>query len=216
MWISILPMSREYPEIWDDLQVPSFINKDDLIDKINMDCAELELVYSDPVLLKYMIKNWSHTEQHVWEKLADTMDLQYNPIYNLDVTWEETRTPDLIRTRTPNLTETRSPDLTNQRTNDDTITDKVQGFNDTDWADARRTSSGGNVTDHQSGVEQTQHTGNETETEKGKEVTVNRRFGNQGVTMTQDMIEKERDVVQFNLYDYICKSFKNRFCLLVY
>ena len=209
-------MSREYPEIWDDLQVPTAISKSDLIDKINFECAELELVYSDPTILKYMIRNWSRTEQHIWEKLADTMDLEYNPIFNLDVTWEETRTPDLIRTRTPNLTETRTPDLTTTRKTDDTITDAVQGFNDADWSNARRTSTGGNITDSESGVEQTQHTGNETETEKGKEVTINRRYGNQGVTMTQDMIEKERDVVQFSLYDYICKSFKNRFCLLVY
>lgn len=40
--------------------------------------------------------------------------------------------------------------------------------------------------------------------------------GNIGVTTTQQMIEAERDVVKFNIYDYIIDSFKRRFCLLIY
>lgn len=40
--------------------------------------------------------------------------------------------------------------------------------------------------------------------------------GNIGVTTTQQMIEQERNVVLFNVYDYIVESFKKRFCILVY
>lgn len=40
--------------------------------------------------------------------------------------------------------------------------------------------------------------------------------GNIGVTTTQQMIEAERNVVKFNLYEYIIESFKLRFCILVY
>lgn len=40
--------------------------------------------------------------------------------------------------------------------------------------------------------------------------------GNIGVTTTQQMIEQERKVVEFNIYDYITESFKKRFCILVY
>lgn len=40
--------------------------------------------------------------------------------------------------------------------------------------------------------------------------------GNIGVTTTQQMIEQERGVVEFNIYDYIIESFKKRFCILVY
>lgn len=39
--------------------------------------------------------------------------------------------------------------------------------------------------------------------------------GNIGVTMTQDMIMKQRDIL-VNIYDFIINDFKNRFCLLVY
>lgn len=40
--------------------------------------------------------------------------------------------------------------------------------------------------------------------------------GNIGVTSTQHLIEEERAVAQFNIYDAISSDFKNRFCLMVY
>lgn len=42
-----------------------------------------------------------------------------------------------------------------------------------------------------------------------------RAYGNIGVT-TQQMLQSERDIVQFNIYDFIADSFKNEFCLLIY
>ena len=43
-----------------------------------------------------------------------------------------------------------------------------------------------------------------------------RMWGNIGVTTTQQMIEEQRNVVKFNMMDYIIDSFIKRFCLLVY
>ena len=43
-----------------------------------------------------------------------------------------------------------------------------------------------------------------------------RMWGNIGVTTTQQMIEEERRVSEFNIADYIIDSFKRRFCLLIY
>lgn len=46
--------------------------------------------------------------------------------------------------------------------------------------------------------------------------TTKHEFGNIGLTTTQSMIESERNLVKFNIYDLIIDSFKARFCLLVY
>lgn len=43
-----------------------------------------------------------------------------------------------------------------------------------------------------------------------------RAHGNIGVTTTQQMIESERNVVKFHVYDYIAREFESQFCLLVY
>lgn len=45
---------------------------------------------------------------------------------------------------------------------------------------------------------------------------ISKVWGNVGVTTTQEMIEAERRVSEFNISDYIIDSFKRRFCLLVY
>ncbi len=262
--LSIIAVTEFEPSIWNDFHVPSPLDEETARNKILLDCGELELLYSDPELLKYMITNWCMTESHIWQKLADTLDLEYNPIYNLDVTWEETRTPNLTKTRTPDLTETETPNLTETRTPNitegrkpnltetrtpnttetetptDTNTEAVAGFNSSTFENSRKTTRGGNITTTTTGTDTVTTTGTDnttttgtdtvkttgsrtktergtdTERETGTETVTTRRYGNQGVTMTQDMIQKEREVALFNLYDYISKSFKNRFCLLVY
>ena len=40
--------------------------------------------------------------------------------------------------------------------------------------------------------------------------------GNIGVTTTQQMIQEERDIADFDLYKIIIEEFKNRFCIMVY
>ena len=43
-----------------------------------------------------------------------------------------------------------------------------------------------------------------------------RRTGNIGVTATQDLLQKERDIADFSIIRFITESFKNRFCLMIY
>lgn len=40
--------------------------------------------------------------------------------------------------------------------------------------------------------------------------------GNIGVTTSQQMLESERELVKFNIYDYIADSFHSEFCLYLY
>lgn len=55
-----------------------------------------------------------------------------------------------------------------------------------------------------------------TSTDTGKHTSKLRAYGNIGVTTTQQMIEAQREVVKFNIYDYIVEQFKLKFCVLVY
>lgn len=50
----------------------------------------------------------------------------------------------------------------------------------------------------------------------GTEAITTRSRGNIGVTTSQQMIEQEREVVQFNMYHYITRSFIDRFCIELY
>jgi hypothetical protein len=46
--------------------------------------------------------------------------------------------------------------------------------------------------------------------------TTSNAYGNIGVTTTQQMIDQERNILEFNMYNYIVNSFKMRFCITVY
>jgi hypothetical protein len=54
-------------------------------------------------------------------------------------------------------------------------------------------------------------------THSGDTVTHSATYhGNIGVIPTQELIERERKVVDFDLYLYICKDFKRNFCIMIY
>lgn len=172
-----------YPDIFDGFEVPSHISKQAVIENIIYNCAELELLYSKPDLLKSMIRNWTIIHLPEWKALQDTLEYDYNPIWNVDGTETETETRDL---KTVNAGE---------------LTQSVKGFNDSnidEYANKAKDESSG----------ESAYTGTITR--------VKNRGGNIGVTMTQQLIQAQRDIVQFNVTDVILKSFKNNFCILVY
>lgn len=53
-------------------------------------------------------------------------------------------------------------------------------------------------------------------TEKGQQVVTRVEQGNIGVTTTQQMIQAERDIVVFSLYDVIVESYCENFCLPIF
>ena len=57
---------------------------------------------------------------------------------------------------------------------------------------------------------------NEKNNVKNKEIKKGRAHGNIGVTTSQQMLESERNVANFNIYDYITNQFKQEFCLCLY
>ena len=94
--LSILGLYNYDPSIFDDMQLPldenldeTLIDRQTLIDTICLQNAELELLYSDPLTLRKMIGLWSRTSAYTWEKLAKTLTLEYNPIWNKDGTITE-------------------------------------------------------------------------------------------------------------------------------
>ena len=48
MWIGIVTMTKNYPEIWDEFITPANVDRKTTIDTICLDLAELDLLYDDP------------------------------------------------------------------------------------------------------------------------------------------------------------------------
>ena len=243
-WISILGMYEYKPDLFDGFNVPEGINKENVVNNILINCAELEIIYSQPDILKMAIDIWSDSNQITWNKLYKTMTVEYNPIWNVDADVEEITQGGREKTgtgsdnRTVNLKDKRTVDLHDNETinthDNETVnitdTHSVQGFNSSNWAEASKDVKSGTDNVAHSGTDNIAHTGTETldhtgtdnrtlsnaETESTSGSIKTRRTGNIGVTTTQQMLEQERAIAQFNMIEFITESFKKRFCLMIY
>ena len=223
--LSFLGLYRADDQLFSMLQVPAGVNKDLLIDNLLLDSAELEVVYPDPDFMKNALGIYSQRQLKVWENLAKTFDLQYNPIWNVDGVTKEKESRDLKHADKGSETksDSRSGTETESGTgsNSSTLTVERAGFNSSSYgADEKQTASGtakSDVTrkDNSSGTEtrNDERSGSDTGTIQRETV----RTGNIGVTTTQQMLREELEIrPQLNIYKYIIEDLKSRFCLLVY
>ncbi len=209
--------------LFDGFDVPKGLVKQIAIDAILMRTRELEILYPDFNYMKNRITIWSNKYQINWKKLYDTTVLEYNPIENYDrmEDWTDTddETSTSARDNTRNTTNTIKNTSTNEVMNSVNVTDQNTAFN-AGLADHAKQITDGDTTENGS-ITNTE-TGKDTENENvnggrtGRHTRVGRAHGNIGVTTSQQMIQSERDVVVFNLYDVIAESFIENFCLMVY
>lgn len=203
-WLSILGLYEYDDTIFNNMYVPAGMDKDLLVNNILMECAELEILLPEPDVLRRAIGFWSRSQAKVWDKLYESTQFVYNPIWNKDGVIKETETHNLSEIH--DLTATR--DL--KGTLDATDTDKRAAYNSSSFQNQDQTTLDHDTTD----------TGTVKDTGTLKDTgTITRdrtEQGNIGITTTQQMIKEEREVDQFSIYDYIVRSFKERFCILVY
>lgn len=192
MLLSIMGLYEYDNNIFQGLQVPEGLNRESVINEILLQCAELEIVYPSIDIMKLAITTWSVANQYTWQKLYDTMVVEYNPIWNVDASVTDI------------LSGSENRDISRSGSGDLTSTESVKGFNSDTWAESRK-----NTQD-----------ASDSETVDDdlikSETRTQQRTGNIGVTTTQQMLEQERAIAEFNMISYIAQSFKQRFCLLIY
>lgn len=238
--LSILGLFQWDNGIFDLFEIPDELDLDILKDNILSELAELEILYTNPTVMKSLIGIWSKKQKPVWEKLYETTQYDYNPIENYN------------RTETSNdsgskQTGTSGSDTTNGSTGtingghdtvagqsletmggtDDNLhkiasydeTDLIDQYSDTTTYGKTRNESHSNTTTYgktENSSGQSTTTYGKTETESNSGTHSMNAHGNIGVTTTQGMIRQEREIDKFNLYNYIIEEFKMRFCILVY
>ena len=164
----------------DGVEHTATIAADKIVDNILSDCAELEVLYTQPDYMKFAIGNWWTRKASIYSSLLETTLYKYDAIANYDRREEWTDDSEGSSTATSNAT------------------GKQAGYNSQELV----TSDGSDSSGSSSGTSKSKHVG-----------TVS---GNIGVTTTQKMIEEQREIVNYCVYDVIIDSFQRRFCLLVY
>lgn len=188
-----LPAVEDLPE--DDplfIEDPQPLDKSVLIGNILAELGEMSLVYSDPDTFKKMIEIWSAMNAGTWLELWKTLLYKYNPIWNKDGTYTETKSGS---GRVAGGTKT---DYGRTQQHD------VTGYDTNSYSPDTKDTAGGTDTVTTGSMYSNGETLTRTEQ------------GNIGVTSTQELIERQRNVVQFNMYTFITESFKERFCVMTY
>lgn len=234
--LSLLGLYNYDNTVLDQLTLPAALNKSLVKDNILMETAELEILYPDPNILKYMIGIWSKRRVKIWEDLYDTTVLVYNPIWNKDGTITETETEGVNRkadnTETRNLTgsrnETRNLAGSSNETKNlaDSMAHDVFGYNSSTAAhqsvDTGSNTGTDNISTTNTGTDNIALTDSGTVKNNGtgsedRNLTRTRvEQGNIGVTSTQQLIKEQRDVVEFSVIEKIIDDFKQQFCICVY
>ena len=198
--------------LFDGMVLPEGVDKDLVIDTIMQKYGDSPLDHEDPAYIKYYIPVWSKRNLDSWTKLFATLSFDYNPLENalLDETTEETRNIDRKQDRTG----TASMENSGTTGVNKTAEHLVSAENASDYQpDSRDTGTEQTTAAQTTGTDSTENTTEQTaETVK----TTYNRHGSIGVVTPQNMIQQEREVDKFVIYDYIADSFRDTFCLLLY
>lgn len=206
-----------FDELVDKTDLNDFINNDN-VDTLNQDyyLSHSNDKYVSPFVEKLYDDGKSATEITSfvasivynrfgvkWKKIYDALMTEYNPLENYSM--EEERTPDLSFEETQN----EKSDIKTER--ETSATNSYKGFNASDPVVVNKTD--GNEDVETSGAKldnevskTTTHTGSETLT----------RSGNIGVTTSQQMLESEFKVRQYDFYKMIYNDIDSVLCLSVY
>lgn len=148
---------------------------------------------------------YGKSHKYEYNKLVDTLSLEYNPIENYSMVEKGTDT------RTPNITQTNKGTNTNTAGVDTAITTGKTTFDKSDsFINDTKTTNTGTNTDTQD-IDTTVTTAGNEKTEH--ELT---RSGNIGVTTSQQMIESERKLAMFSVVDLFVKAVADIILIGVY
>lgn len=203
--LSFLALYDYDDTLFDGLIFPAEVDRDILIENFLAETAELEVIYPDPYFMKRALTIYGRRQAAVWASLAETFELEYNPIWNVDGKVTETETRDLKHTDDSDRTEKGSS------TSSGTEEGKRAGYNSSSYGNDELNVSNGQGTANLNTKEARK--GSDTGTVTHETV----RTGNIGVTTTQQMLREELEIrPQLNIYSYIIEDLKSRFCLLIY
>lgn len=187
------------PNFFDDAEIDSRLDKEEIKMAILERCGTLLPLYTHSDMFKAFSDSFFKQRKDIITKLIDTTKFEYNPIDNYDRTEEVHRKYD---EKTSNENETKADSTRNNTQQSD-----VSAFDSDVYQPKEK------VTGTLADVDNTTGKGSGT-SDVTEDITTKTR-GNIGVTTTQQMIESERKVVLFNVYNWIAIEFEQHFFICV-
>lgn len=198
--------------LFDNLQVPTGVDRDEVIDNILLKGGEFEVLFPDFDFLKGAIGIWSKKWQRTMQRWYDALSIDYNPLENYD-RMEDWLDSNNRNNQTKRLENAIGSDIS-ESTGSGNTTATRSAFDATDYQphDKADSSSTGNNTSSSSTSAYGTTEDNETTLNK----RIGRAHGNIGVTTSQQMLESELEISKWNLYDEIADLFISELCIYLY
>lgn len=197
-------------DLFDDITLPTGMDKATVVNQIMLDNGLLEVVYPEHELLKGLIKAHFLARQLDYQRLWDAVSQTYNPLYNLDRKNTLTERTERTENTTGNTTSNITVDTTSNVTQ--STEQKVSAFDSTTYQPSEQMS--GNTTEQMNGS--TSDTTNSTNDSQGQDVHTleSHEEGSIGVITPQDMLRREFDIRRdWNIYKFISMDFRDQFMI---
>lgn len=181
-------------DLFEDITLPSGMDKTTVVNQIMLDNGLLEVVYPEHDLLKGLIKAHFLARQLDYQRLWDAVSQTYNPLYNLDrkntLTERTERTENTTGNTTSNATQSTEQ--------------KVSAFDSSTYQPSEQMA--GVTTDNTDATTDSQ--GEDFHTLESHEE------GSIGVITPQDMLRREFDIRKdWNIYKFISMDFRDQFMI---
>lgn len=230
--LTILGMYKFKKGLFNNLKLPDGISRDDVINRILLDGANFEILYSDFDFMQDAIGLWSNTWYRTFEKWLNALSIEYAPLENYDriEDWTDSSNSKSNRNSTENrnlsnsLRSGRDLQSITKNTGSDNTLHNVSPYDSgayvADSQDIANLNNQSATTD--TGTTTTSGTDSGTVTNNGNDSNntnsthKGRTHGNIGVTTSQQMLEEELKIARFNLIKQISDIFIKDFCIMLY
>lgn len=230
--LTILGMYKFKKGLFNELKLPDGISRDDVINRILLDGANFEILYSDFDFMQDAIGLWSNTWYRTFEKWLNALSIEYAPLENYDriEDWTDSSNSKSNRNSTENrnlsnsLRSGRDLQSITKNTGSDNTLHNVSPYDSgayvADSQDIANLNNQSATTD--TGTTTTSGTDSGTVTNNGNDSNntnsthKGRTHGNIGVTTSQQMLEEELKIARFNLIKQISDIFIKDFCIMLY
>lgn len=195
-------LNNNSQSVFDELELPSSVDKDTLIDTIMLDVGDYEPLWYDPFFLRHMVGIWSRKWYRTFEKWGDALAIAYEPLENYDrrEEWEDISS-DISKMSGVITGNSKTDGNSNSKNN-------VSAYNSSDYSPSEENVSSASQTDVNNS------TSNSTSENTSNNKRIGRAHGNIGVTTSQQMLQSELDVASWNLYEHITDIFAKEFLLM--
>lgn len=191
---------------WDSFILNEIVNKTALINYLMLEYGEMSTIDNDSRVFRHRVETFFQTHKWNIDKLAESLEFEYDPIHNSR--WHEKE--DWTRDENIDFTRVHDDDWTEDGRTDETDTNYVSAYNDTE-------SREGNIIDvehHRDVIDidydkkgTDDYTTDEDTSEHEEYHQTHDEWGHKQNNTFQQLIEEERQQAQFNIYKWIGKHF---------